>query len=738
MRAFGLILMPVWLWGQPGSSGGVAACTPCHPAIAKSYLRTGMGRAFYKVTPEVMTEDFRTNNTYNHELSERRYTMAERGGRYFQRRHQAGPGGAEINVVEKEIHYVMGSGNHSRAYLSLTPGGQLVQLPLGWYAEGGGKWRMSPGYDRPDHMDFRRKIDKECFFCHDAYPQAGSVVETTNRDLVFRGKPPLGIDCQRCHGTGERHIAAATKAQPVETVRAAILNPARLSPPQQSEVCFQCHLESTSHPLPYSVRKYGREAFTYTPGEPLSQFILHFDQAPGTGHDDKFEISHSAYRMMRSACYRGSKGTLTCITCHNPHEPSAGVEAQARYTKACRSCHARVTGEAHRAAAECVNCHMPKRRTEDAIHVVMTDHTIQRRVPPRDLLAPLKEAHDSVTGPYRGEVAPLYPSTLTGTDLLYSAVAQVTDGANLDRGIADLERLVREMKPKEGEFYLELGKAWQRKGRHDRAVEWFQEASKRGPRLTEARLQHSHSLVQLGRAREAVATLREALSVAPNDPALLNAAGIASTQIGEIAKGIEILAKAAIADPDLPETYLNLGSAYYQANRHDDAIAALRNAIRLAPNLAPAHANLGTLLSMRGDTAGARFHLEEAVKRDAQNAEAAVTLGLLLFRAGDLDRAMALYWQALYVKPKLAAAHFNLGLALARKGRGGEAKTHFEAVLAESPEDHEAHYHLGSALMSAGDLEGASAHFRKAAGSPNAGLKKAAEAAYQKAKQRRN
>jgi hypothetical protein len=32
----------------------------------------------------------------------------------------------------------------------------LVELPLAWYADGGGLWAMNPGYDRPDHMGFRR------------------------------------------------------------------------------------------------------------------------------------------------------------------------------------------------------------------------------------------------------------------------------------------------------------------------------------------------------------------------------------------------------------------------------------------------------------------------------------------------------------------------------------------------------------------------------------------------------
>jgi hypothetical protein len=87
--------------------------------------------------------------------------MIRRDGRYYQRHHQLAPEGGEINVVEMEIQFVLGSGAHAHTYLHQNPDGQLVEAPLGWYAENGGYWAMNPGYDRRDHADFRRKIDQE-------------------------------------------------------------------------------------------------------------------------------------------------------------------------------------------------------------------------------------------------------------------------------------------------------------------------------------------------------------------------------------------------------------------------------------------------------------------------------------------------------------------------------------------------------------------------------------------------
>src|SRR5260370_36070968 len=139
-----------------------------HRAAYKINRRTGMGRSFYRPAPENTVEDYQRNNTVYHQPSGRYYTIYSRAGRYYQRRHQIGPDGHEKNIVEKEIHYVLGSGNHSRTYLHKTEGGQLLQLPICYYADRGGFSTMNPRYDPPDHMDFHRKIDRECFFCHNA------------------------------------------------------------------------------------------------------------------------------------------------------------------------------------------------------------------------------------------------------------------------------------------------------------------------------------------------------------------------------------------------------------------------------------------------------------------------------------------------------------------------------------------------------------------------------------------
>src|SRR5690242_13695831 len=109
--------------------------------------------------------------------------------------------------------------------------------------------------------------------------------------------------------------------------------------------------------------------------------------APSAAQDPIGFRLRVAYRLRRSACFVKSAGKLQCTTCHNPHDVRHGTGSEISYNKICAQCHRARELTRHTADGNCVSCHMPKRRTEDVVHVVMTDHYIQRRKPSGDLLA---------------------------------------------------------------------------------------------------------------------------------------------------------------------------------------------------------------------------------------------------------------------------------------------------------------------------------------------------------------
>ncbi len=305
-------------------------CAECHRAISESYAKTGMARSFRAAKQLPQTNDAGVGL----------FRPVERGGRGYIERAAS----ADVPSRQVSVDYAIGSGDHAITYLHRTRDNRLIELPVSWYSEKGGHWGMSPGYDRTAHPGFSRAVSYRCMFCHNAYPTLPREYADTEGATVFPETLPEGIDCQRCHGSGAAHAEAVRLHRPLPEIRSAIVNPARLSPDRQMEVCMQCHLETTSAELPGAIMKFNRGVFSYRPGQPLGDYNQYFDHAPNTGHDEKLEIVSEAYRFRQSACFLKSQGRLTCTTCHDPHQ-------------------AAITNP----DAVCANCHEPRgRRASDA------------------------------------------------------------------------------------------------------------------------------------------------------------------------------------------------------------------------------------------------------------------------------------------------------------------------------------------------------------------------------------
>lgn len=711
----------LWIAGVLIGAAAFAAdsrvCAGCHREIWESYRRTAMARSFYRATPENMVEDFTNQTTFYHAASQSYFTMLRRGDEYYQRRYQLDSAGRQINVMEKRIDYVMGSGNHARAYLHRTAANTLIELPLGWYAEKGGYWAMNPGYDRPHHDGFRRPITYECMFCHNAYPEIPKGHDQPFARAVY-GALPEGIDCQRCHGLGLTHARVAASGARREEIRKSIVNPARLSAERQMEVCMACHLETTSFPLPNAIQRYERGPFSYQPGEPLSAFLLNFDHARGTGREDKFELVNAAYRLRRSACFLKSNGRMLCTTCHNPHETPHGEEAKRHYDAVCRQCHAAAfekqvdTGK-HTRAAGCASCHMPKRRTEDVVHAVVTDHYIQRQKPAGDLLAERPEREDT----YRGRVVLYYPRTLPHTpeNDLYLAVAQVKQGSNLTEGIAQLTAAIEKHRPQRAEYYMDLGQALVSNGQLTRAVAAYREAARRNPGSAAALLKLGTALRRAKQYQEAAEILRRAVAAEPEAPLAWHERGLAYRELGRNAEAVAAIAKAIELDPDLPEAHNNLGILCSATGEPERAETEFREAIRIKPDYADAHGNLANLLSSAAQFGEAREHFEIALRLRPADAVIRYNYAMLLGRTRRFDEAQRELEASVRDDPGFADAHLLLGDLLMAKGQARDAISQYREALRIQPESSRAHLGLGEALAALGDSSGAVEHLRKAA-----------------------
>jgi predicted CXXCH cytochrome family protein len=322
------------------------------------------------------------------------------------------------------------------------------------------------------------------------------------------------------------------------------------------------------------VRRFDRADYSFRPGELLSDYLLHVDiEEDDLRPEDRFEINHHAYRLRQSLCFQ--KGGITCINCHDPHVSLSKDKRLANVRGVCAGCHEKAHAGDERAGGDCVRCHMPRRRTQDVVHVTMTDHRIQRRPPSGDLLAPLREREPRIV-----KVDFLDPKS-------------APDGA---LGAAYRAVTVLRAQPANSAAREYLKKA----------IGAIPDPPKVALDDLVAAELRAH---QYAEASKTIAALSE------DDPQRLSFRSVARIGTGETEKGLDDLRKAVAAQPEVAELQYNLGLVLYGMGKDAEALGPLTRAVELRPNFAAAWIARGKSLERLGrkDEAAADLQTAHAI-----------------------------------------------------------------------------------------------------------------------------
>ena len=328
---------------------GTEACVECHRQKVLEQRETPMAHAassaseteLLRTRPKIEQAEPPFQTEIVREGKGSSYTVA-RGG----------------EAIRGQLLWSMGQGTMGQTFI-LESGGALFESQLSYFTSIAAL-DLTPGHTLAGPKDLQgafgvqqsEEIAQKCFACH-------TTVSSVRRQFDPAHATP-GVTCEACHGPGARHVKAKRDGLP-DSGQTAMFDPSSLDPVELVDYCGACHrasldVASEKNLLPIDIR-------------------------------------FQPYRLSKSRCWSQPDPRVTCVACHDPHQPL--VKDVSSYDAKCLACHAPSQSASSRSAApdkmqpackvsasRCVSCHMPQYKVPQ-MHGSFTDHDI-RIVRPED------------------------------------------------------------------------------------------------------------------------------------------------------------------------------------------------------------------------------------------------------------------------------------------------------------------------------------------------------------------
>ena len=560
---------------------GIDSCRMCHQQVYADYIHTGMGRSFRPARPDLSNARFPSPPIFDSTRHAYYRAFLQKDSIFIEEfRIDPTSGDTFFHRVQR-IDYIVGSGQHTNSHI-YSVNGYLYQAPLTFYTQDS-IWDLPPGFHGGQAMRWERPVGLECMSCHNAMP--GFDTESVNRYHAV----PLGIDCERCHGPGSRHVERRLASLPFDT--GEIVHPGRLPPDRQIDLCQRCHLQGLS------ILRNGHDFMDFRPGMRLADVWNVYYPRQWLENPLPIMASHPL-RMKMSKCYQASRSSnsmpaLTCLSCHNPHR-SVNRTPREVFIRKCLNCHQRHDCTASLSLRtknddDCITCHMPNTATHDIPHVKIHDHFI--RIPERSysytypLIKPLVDTQPPLAEQARAilDFVERFSAPLGWLDSIQPVMKQLPPRQYLNlwldytyfRRQVDLmiALFLRSQYPEDSLRIFttyRLGESYEILGNPKQARYYFLQALRRMPKHPPFHLKVGVTWMQERNPKPAIAHFRKAVELDPSYPAAWNNLGFAYLVIGHLDSAQYCIQQALSLSADNPHAWANLLKLHFLQGRMNE------------------------------------------------------------------------------------------------------------------------------------------------------------------------
>ena len=314
-------------------SEAAATCATCHTGVTTSYAIAPMRHA---MEPQGSDPALAAHPDLSTQIGSYTYKIRTKDG---QSTYSVSDG---TDTLTLPIHWIFGQ--HSQTWV-LEKDGHYYESLVSYFPRANGL-ALTPGDQKITPHNLTEAMGRQlpiwetrtCFNCH-----GSGVVEG---EKLSPAKITPGLNCERCHAGAQQHMADAAQ----DNFKTLPKSLKRLDAEQISDFCGQCHRT--------------------------------FDTVLRNKWHGPAFVRIQPYRLELSKCFIGNDPRISCLACHNPHQPLNHNVAS--YDSKCLACHSDAKPAAATSAVKmcpvaksnCTSCHMPKVELPGG-NAQFTDHYIR-------------------------------------------------------------------------------------------------------------------------------------------------------------------------------------------------------------------------------------------------------------------------------------------------------------------------------------------------------------------------